>query len=188
MEAEKKYRNKVPRTIQQKRGGESTMAFADNRQVGTLQAFAAPVQRLSDDEDETLQGKFENAVQRQDDDEEPLQGQFEQPVQKNETRMPDNLKAGIEKLSGFSLDKVRVHYNSDKPATVQARAYAQGTDIHLAPGQERDLPHEAWHVVQQMEGRVEPTTEIDGVPVNDNADLEHEADVMGEKANSYCCR
>lgn len=158
MEAEKTYLNKVPRTIQQKRGGERTLDFA------------APVQRLGDDEDETLQG------------------QFEQPLQKNETRMPDNLKAGIEKLSGLSMDKVRVHYNSDRPATVQARAYARGTDIHLAPGQERDLPHEAWHVVQQMEGRVEPTAEIDGVPVNDNPDLEHEADVMGEKANSYCCR
>ena len=30
-----------------------------------------------------------------------------------------------------------------------------------------------------------PTTEINGMPVNDNAALEHEADVMGAKANSY---
>ena len=29
-----------------------------------------------------------------------------------------------------------------------ALAYAQGSDIHLAPGQEQHLPHEAWHVVQ----------------------------------------
>lgn len=104
---------------------------------------------------------------------------------KNETGMPDNLKAGIEDLSGFSMDDVRVHYNSDKPATVQALAYTQGTDIHVAPGQEQHLPHEAWHVAQQMAGRVEPTTEVGGLPVNDNVDLEHEADVMGAKANSY---
>lgn len=37
----------------------------------------------------------------------------------------------------------------------------------------------------QMAGRVEPTIEVGGLPVNDHADLEHEADVMGAKANSY---
>ena len=186
MEAEKTYQNKVARTIQQKRNGEGALEFADNRPAGIFQAVAEPVQRL-EDEDETLQGKFEQPVQRLDDEEdEPLQGKFEQPVQKkNETGMPDNLKAGIEDLSGFSMDDVRVHYNSDKPATVQALAYTQGTDIHVAPGQEQHLPHEAWHVAQQMAGRVEPTTEVGGLPVNDNVDLEHEADVMGAKANSY---
>ncbi len=100
----------------------------------------------------------------------------------NNTGLPDNLKSGIESLSGFSMDDVRVHYNSSKPATVQALAYTQGTDIHVAPGQEKHLPHEAWHVAQQMAGRVSPTTNINGMPVNDNAALEHEADVMGEKA------
>lgn len=100
----------------------------------------------------------------------------------NNTGMPDKLKSGIESLSGFSMDNVRVHYNSSKPATVQALAYTQGTDIHVAPGQEKHLPHEAWHVAQQMAGRVSPTTNINGMPVNDNAALEHEADVMGEKA------
>ena len=100
----------------------------------------------------------------------------------NNTGMPDNLKSGIESLSGFSMDNVRVHYNSSKPATVQALAYTQGTDIHVAPGQEKCLPHEAWHVAQQMAGRVSPTTSINGMLVNDNAALEHEADVMGEKA------
>ena len=100
----------------------------------------------------------------------------------NNTGMPDNLKSGIESLSGFSMDDVRVHYNSSKPATVQALAYTQGTDIHVAPGQEKCLPHEAWHVAQQMAGRVSPTTNINGMPVNDNAALEYEADVMGEKA------
>jgi len=100
----------------------------------------------------------------------------------NNTGLPDVLKTGIESLSGFSMDDVRVHYNSSKPASVQALAYTQGTDIHVAPGQEQHLPHEAWHVAQQMAGRVAPTTNINGMPVNDNAGLEHEADVMGERA------
>lgn len=106
----------------------------------------------------------------------------ENPPRPNNTGLPDDLKNGIESLSGYSLDNVRVHYNSPKPATVQALAYTQGTDIHVAPGQEHALPHEAWHVAQQMAGRVTPTTNIGGMPVNDNAALEHEADVMGEKA------
>lgn len=104
---------------------------------------------------------------------------------KNRTGLPDNLKAGIENLSGYSMDNVCVHYGSSKPAAVQAYAYTQGTDIYVAPGQERHLPHEAWHVAQQMAGRVAPTIEINGMPVNDNAALEHEADVMGEKSNNY---
>jgi hypothetical protein len=75
-----------------------------------------------------------------------------------------------------------VHYNSNKPAQLKAHAYAQGNDIHVAPGQERHLPHEAWHVVQQKQGRVKPTTQVGNVSVNDNAGLEREADVMGDKA------
>ncbi len=115
----------------------------------------------------------------------PDQGRLIQLKSENRTGLPDQLKAGIEALSGYSLDNVRVHYDSDKPATVQALAYTQGTDIHVAPGQERHLPHEAWHVAQQMAGRVQPTTEIDGIPVNDSVELEREADAMGAKANNY---
>lgn len=81
-----------------------------------------------------------------------------------------------------SSDEVKVHYNSDKPAQLQALAYTQGTDIHVAPGQEKHLPHEAWHVVQQMQGRVKPTIQTKGVQINDDRGLEKEADVMGAKA------
>ena len=106
------------------------------------------------------------------------------PIQKkpNDTGLPDQLKSGIENLSGHAMDDVKVHYNSARPAQLNAHAYAQGTDIHLASGQEKHLAHEAWHVVQQKEGRVKPTMEIDGTPVNDNAGLEKEADRMGAKA------
>ena len=115
---------------------------------------------------------------------ETLQGKFE-PIQEksNNTGLPDNLKSGVENLSGYSMDDVKVNYNSAQPAQLNALAYAQGTDIHVAPGQEKHLPHEAWHVVQQKQGRVQPTMQMkEGVPVNDDAGLEHEADVMGAKA------
>jgi|GEM_PF-5382157 len=103
----------------------------------------------------------------------------------NNTGLPDNLKSGIENLSGISMDHVKVHYNSSKPAQLQAHAYAQGNEIHLAAGQEKHLPHEAWHVVQQAQGRVKPTMQMKGnVQVNDNTGLEKEADVMGSKAQA----
>jgi hypothetical protein len=101
----------------------------------------------------------------------------------NQTGLPDNLKQGMEGLSGISLEDVRVHRNSSRPALLQAHAYAQGSDIHLAPGQDHHLPHEAWHVVQQKQGRVRPTVQLKaGISVNDDQQLEREADVMGAKA------
>ncbi len=107
------------------------------------------------------------------------------PVQRmvNNTGLPDRLKTGIEQLSGYAMDDVKVHYNSLKPAQLQAHAYAQGTHIHLAPGQEKHLPNEAWHVVQQKQGRVKPTMQFKaGVNINDDKGLEKKADVMGVRA------
>ncbi|MGQ3013136.1 MAG: eCIS core domain-containing protein [Flavobacteriales bacterium] len=103
----------------------------------------------------------------------------------NHSGLPDGLKAGIENLSGLSMDDVKVHRNSSKPAQLQAHAYAQGSDIHLAPGQDKHLPHEAWHVVQQKQGRVQATAQLkSNVPVNTDLSLEKEADQMGSKAAS----
>lgn len=103
--------------------------------------------------------------------------------------LPAPLRASIESLSGLDMSGVRVHRNSGKPAALQAHAYAQGQDIHLGPGQERHLPHEAWHVVQQAQGRVRPTVQRKGdVGINDDARLEREADVMGAKATQFPAR
>jgi hypothetical protein len=101
---------------------------------------------------------------------------------RNRTGLPDALKIGVEQLSSINLDAVRVHYNSAEPAKLQAHAYAQGTEIHLAAGQERHLPHEAWHVAQQAQNRVPATRQLQGLALNDDRGLEREADVMGERA------
>ena len=104
----------------------------------------------------------------------------------NKTGMPDNLKTGIENLSGMDMGDVKVHYNSSKPAQLQAHAYAQGNQIHLGAGQEKHLPHEAWHVVQQKQGRVAPTKQLkEKMNINDDIGLEREADVMGAKALQF---
>jgi hypothetical protein len=76
------------------------------------------------------------------------------------TGLPDNLKSGVESLSGLSMDHVRVHYQSDNPAALNAHAYAQGSEIHVGPGREEHLAHEAWHVIQQAQGRVRPTMQL----------------------------
>ena len=106
------------------------------------------------------------------------------PLKKpNKTGLPDPLKSGIENLSGCAMDDVKIHYNSIKPAQLKAKAYAQGSEIHLAPGQKQHIPHEAWHVVQEKQGRVQPTMQMkDGEPVNDDKALENEADQIGSKA------
>ena len=101
----------------------------------------------------------------------------------NKTGLPDDLKSGVESLSGLSMDDVKVHLNSTEPEKLGAHAYAQGGAIHVGPGQEQHLPHEAWHVVQQKQGRVKPTLQTpENVKVNDSESLEREATQMGEKA------
>jgi len=72
-----------------------------------------------------------------------IQKQPVSQLSKDSHSLPDNVKHGVESLSGISMDDVKVHYNSAKPAQLNAHAYAQGTDIHLASGQEKHLPHEA---------------------------------------------
>ena len=103
---------------------------------------------------------------------------------KNHKGLPDYLKRGVERLSGMPMDDVRVHHRSAKPAQFRALAYTQGTEIYLGSGQEIHLPHEAWHVVQQKQGRVRPTTQMKGMNINDDARLEREADIMGYRAEA----
>lgn len=126
---------------------------------------------MIEDEDAVAQTKSAN-----------LPGSSQNSFVENRTGLPNQLKSGIEALSDVSLDDVNVHYNSSKPAQLQALAYTQGSDIHVGPGQEQHLAHEAWHVVQQKQGRVQPTTQLQDVAINDDFGLEREADVMGDKA------
>lgn len=93
----------------------------------------------------------------------------------NNTGIPLQMKEKFENLSGFSFDDVKVHYNSDKPAQLQALAYTQGNQVYVAPGQERHLGHELGHVVQQKQGVVKPTMNINRTLINDDPLLEADA-------------
>lgn len=174
-------------------------SLPDVSQTKTAQHGSGATAQLMKPEEEVspVQGRF--TVQLQKEEEEPTQlksvnlhpfqaatAQLKEDTSTakvNNTGLPDQLKSGIEQLSGFSADDVKVHYNSGRPAQLQALAYAQGTDIHIAPGQEKHLPHEAWHVVQQKQGRVQPTLQMkENIPVNNDKGLEEEADKMGAQA------
>lgn len=174
--------------LQDNRNGASGGALPDalNRtpavqaQMALDDTLNRAVQRKPDEEEDLL-----SQMKKEEDEIPQMKREDEVPQMKsNDTGLPDGVKSGVENLSGRSLDGVDVHYNSSKPAQLNALAYTQGKDIHVAPGEQQHVAHEAWHVVQQMEGRVAPTTSVQGVQVNDDHSLEHEADVMGARAQS----
>lgn len=155
-------------TMQSKMNGSSLV-----QGMQTLQAHMASGERVA--QEEMLQSGYGNEAAQP--------GSISEIPESNKTGLPDNLKSGIESLSGLNMNHVKVHYNSDKPAQLQAHAYAQGSEIYIAPGQEQHLPHEAWHVVQQAQGRVKPTVQMKGgESINDDVTLESEADQMGARA------
>lgn len=141
-----------------------------------MKAIGAPIQRMDglEEESEELQMKKANA---------PLQ------LKANDNKMPDNVQAKMEKSIGADFSDVNIHVGS-KASEVGALAYAQGSDIHFAPGQynpestsgQQLLGHELTHVKQQREGRVKPTIQAKGIAINDDAGLEREADMLGAKA------
>jgi hypothetical protein len=80
------------------------------------------------------------------------------------------------------MDIVKVHHNSNYPAHLQANDDPNGINIHLAQGQEKHLTHEAWHVVEQQQGNINPAIPSKaGMVINNDIRLEKEADAMGKE-------
>lgn len=98
----------------------------------------------------------------------------------NATGIPAQLKRRLEESTALKLDDVKVHYRSERPAALDALAYTQGTQVYLGPGQERHLPHELGHVVQQKLGMVRANSRHEsGAPLNTDQALERQADRIG---------
>jgi len=154
-------------------------AFFDRRPEA---AAAANTQYMADNSPQVVQLLKAAEVFAEDRREDRMQAMIEAGAG-NRPGLPEPLKAGIEMLSGHSMDDVNVHYNSDQTTPLNAHAYTKGTEIHLAPGKEKHLPHEAWHVAQQKQGRVRSTLQFGHVNINDERSLENEAEVMGARAN-----
>ena len=99
-------------------------------------------------------------------------------------RLPAAMVDGIARLSGFDVSATRIRRRSDAPGRIGARAFTFGTEVHLGPGHEDRLAHEAWHVVQQSQGRAQrkSVVGVGGVGINVDPSLEREADTMGAQA------
>ncbi|WP_051312902.1 eCIS core domain-containing protein [Sporocytophaga myxococcoides] len=105
-------------------------------------------------------------------------------------KMPLPVQRKMESSFGEDFSDVNIHTNSSQSIDLNAHAFAKGSDIHFAPGMfnpesqkgQELLGHELTHVLQQREGRVQPTVQKKGVNINDDEGLEKEADEMGEKA------
>lgn len=186
------------------RNDKSVISMKDNRTDSLKQLKQAEIMQNKKPEEELKQGKFENQLKVNDEElkqgkfitqrlpkEKELPGQGKIIQKKNDTGMPDEVKQKMENSFNTDFSGVRVHQNSEKAPEVGALAFTQGNDVHFAPGQynpsnsvgQRLLGHELAHVQQQKNGRVKATTEIAGMPVNDNVSLEKEADNLGSKAS-----
>ena len=116
------HRRVTPHRIKQSNlsGSRKTASFAfeDNRPEAIAQRR---MQALSDTsprmmaQRKKIERNFGDAVQKR----------------KNDTVLPDQLKAGIETLSGVSMDDVRVHHNSAKPAQFHEQPHTQAKNRRL---------------------------------------------------------
>lgn len=198
----------TPSRVFQSKKETPSFQWEDNRTQFAAQArLKEAIQRMPEDEDELLQGKFvaQRAEMEEDDllqgkfvaqraemdEDELLQGKFTaQRAEADTAAVHPTLAPMIPTFGADMLSSVQLHPDSSTPEQVGALAYTQGTDIHFAPGQFKPdtqagrqlIGHELAHVVQQASGRVQPTTEIGGMPVNDDPSLEREADMIGAKA------
>ncbi len=103
---------------QKQRDVESTSLFVDNRPEAITQR---KLQELANNSPQVQQAAQFQAMADNYSERQP------HPIQKNDnnTRLLDDLKSGIENLSSYSMDGVKIHYNSEKPAQLQGHAYAQ---------------------------------------------------------------
>jgi hypothetical protein len=119
------------------------------------------------------------------------QGNFHQSAQASKAQLSDKTKSKMEHSFQADFSNVNIHQNSEQASQIGAKAFTQGNDIHFSSGSYQPnsssgqelIGHELSHVVQQRAGRVQPTTSVGGLPVNDSTSLEAEADSAGKAAS-----
>jgi hypothetical protein len=121
---EKKNQSSVSEALQVHSGGVDSLQFVDNRSETVAQRKiqdvvdkSAQISQLKSIQlmaNNSPRVKYITQLQAISDNSSSKQ----QPIQKeeNNTGLPDNLKTGMENLSGLPLDDVSVHRASDKPA------------------------------------------------------------------------
>ncbi len=129
----------------------------------------------------------EAAVQAKMDGKQPPQFKLDASSSGGAESSHESVQSEVGSAFGADFSNVNIHEISRKATDVGALAYTQGEDVHFAPGQFQPesksgkelIGHEFAHVQQQRQGSVQATTEVNGVGVNDDAGLEHSADVAG---------
>ena len=156
-----------------------------SKSASTIQAKQRPIQRKHklpiQAKQHPIQRKYKTPIQAK---QHPVQRQSKagtSDVKSNEAQIKHNVSV----LKGRDVTQAKVHYNSGEPAKVNAAAYAQGMNVHLAPGQDHLMGHELTHVAQQMGGEVNAGKQANNglVNINDDPKLEREADEIGAKAS-----
>lgn len=102
--------------------------------------------------------------------------------------LPSGVQRKMESSFGADFSGVRVH-EGPQASEMGAVAYAQGSDLHFAPGQfnpgtqagDALIGHELTHVQQQRAGRVS-SPQGKGAPIVADHALEAEADRAGDRA------
>ncbi|MEJ8546930.1 DUF4157 domain-containing protein [Brevibacillus borstelensis] len=177
-----------------KHAGSASLIHMQAKAVAERQAGGVfPIQRTARDPDSilALQKAIGNkAVQRMLSSS-PIEESREQPFSTGSGQhLPDAVQTKMEHAFHSDFSQVQVFPHSTVAENIGAVAFAQGNDIHFAPGAYRPdtksgqklLGHELTHVVQQREGRVKPNLPGSDLPINDDPGLEREADLRGLQA------
>ena len=99
------------------------------------------------------------------------------------------MSSRMQEQFGIRMDQVELRVSS-QPADMDAKAFAKGNVVQFAPGQfqpdtqqgQQLIQHELAHVAQQARGGVH--ADVDGLNVNANESLEHQADLGNVSAGT----
>lgn len=84
----------------------------------------------------------------------------------------------------MDLSDVRIHRNNSEPDRLKAHVFTRGAGVFLATGKDNYLTHEAWHAVQQKQGRVQANFSFKGLLISNSRSLESEADRIAQRMTS----
>ncbi len=167
----------------------STGATATNS--GAAMQLKSSLRAKSFAEQETQLKPREGAIQRREAAGESAPKAPQAPSGGAGSALPAGLRVQMEQSFGADFGGVRVHQGGEAGA-LGAHAYAQGENLHFAPGQYNPgsssgkalIGHELAHVVQQRRGKVAVPQGKAGPYAQVNADrgLEAEADRAGAAA------
>lgn len=119
------------------------------------------------------------------------QGDFFKPAvqMKRNEDLPEDVQFQMESSFSQDLSNVKIHKNSRRAKELNAHAFTEGNDVHIADGKYNPttnegkalIGHELTHVIQQKSGRVSPTVQFNRIGINTEDHLEKEADTIGER-------